>query len=1071
MIYTFLRKTCLFAVVLFLIINSGSSFAHSVNLLSETDTQKKELRTQLIDLFGSEGSFQWLVNGSQGPAGAPKARPLYADKSPFVIDQQTYINFKNQNGGAVRLAPDNTNELISIENNGYLRCITENHQDFMSVVSGIDAAQFIDESIGLSPFYQKTAINNGIIYVDASAESQGEAETEAYSVGMKSGSGYDGVVGNELALNSTCLNTNLIYSKSSSNDFAWSIGTMAQNYLTASGPGSIESIIALENSGNIFGEARGKEALVDGMYGLTEILSSGQADVIAQSFMKNTGIIYSDAHGHESLKDSWTTGMASQFFVASENGGNAFTISSAINSGTIFAEETGGDASAHGIFSEFETDATGKKNMSEQEEISGGGSALAIMTVENKENIYAAAQGKTATASAITSRMDMAASDDGGIVAGNMILNQGLLNAMAVGEDAAYSRGINGTIQTDLIGNGEIRTIRSIINEGDIKSSAEGGKEGMSAAMILNIFNDAEISGQTEIVNNGLIESRAQGDFSVAYGIQSSCQGPGNSNVNVLNTGTIHATASGNESFAGGIIIFNTQDGEIEIINQGIIHCLARADSANVFGIHATTAKGEINNTGTIVAVGKQAGAISVGENTDISVSNTGFIHTLGGARTLDVGYQQAPSPSRVTLKDNFRVVFSGNPETGDYYAPFLVNSLGTIDLNKSRLIVSADDDIAWNTEYKIIETKGGLIESEFQQLTADIANPSVKVAWAGTGYGQDAAVSFDFSPEQSLMPAAAFATRQAAEAGFGLIRNRMSAYAAFSILAADKSKVLQKPSKQHHSVFVRPYLNTVDYPRKNNLGYETATVGFMAGYEKAISKSMIVGLHGGAGKMNLDFTGYGHENSSEKTDLFSMGAHGIYQKGNWHLKVSSSFYTARHDYKGKTGMNLDLAEKDKYTSLGTESALTAGYGIRLGKMAFIPEAGISHSWVRGQSHSTDTGLKQWNTRYGSYDEHVFKSILGAKLAGNFDLGEMTVTPAIGIRWEESLGSNEISVSRSMAGAGETKHSHDPDDTAVLSEISLLLSRQNASLEVSFIHEKNNDYTGKGGAVKFRYLF
>jgi hypothetical protein len=58
-----------------------------------------------------------------------------------------------------------------------------------------------------------------------------------------------------------------------------------------------------------------------------------------------------------------------------------------------------------------------------------------------------------------------------------------------------------------------------------------------------------------------------------------------------------------------------------------------------------------------------------------------------------------------------------------------------------------------------------------------------------------------------------------------------------------------------------------------------------------------------------------------------------------------------------------------------------------------------------------------------------------------------------------------------MAGAGETKHSHDPDDTAVLSEIFLLLSRQNASLEVSFIHEKNNDYTGKGGAVKFRYLF
>lgn len=435
-------------------------------------------------------------------------------------------------------------------------------------------------------------------------------------------------------------------------------------------------------------------------------------------------------------------------------------------------------------------------------------------------------------------------------------------------------------------------------------------------------------------------------------------------------------------------------------------------------------------------------------------------------------------------------MVFSGNPDEDAYAAPILVHSGDTLDLNGARLVASAGDNFRWNTDYTVIENNGGEIVHTFGGLVPGVENPNIEMDWSGSDNGENAAVSFDYNPVKSSAAAVPSATRHAAAGTLCLIRNRMSALTLASIRNpgidiselrfADSGTMVSdagygfggQSRNKDGALFVQPYLTRADQPSDGAMGYETGQIGFVAGYERSLSPSVWAGIHGGAGKMDLYFTGQGYSLNSEDIDIFSLGAHGSFSHENWHAQASSSVYTARHDYTGMTGLNLDIPEKDSYTTYGTDTAVTLGYGIDFGRMALLPEIGVSHSWIHGESHTTESVSGAWNTHYGSYDGHMFKSILGARFMGRWAHdGGLRVTPSAGLRWEEALGDSSIAVSQSLPGTNSIRVTDEIGDTSIVTDLSLLLAKENACVELSLVREDNDDYTAVGGSATFRLFF
>lgn len=1049
------QKIALLALTIILLISPGMAGAEVNNSSSDPESEKQQIMAEYDALFGSQGSLLWLVNGEDGPAGAPDTEPLMLSQPEAVVDADTYISVENQQGALGWLNIFGNLQPVNIETNGYLRSVFTGPTEYLQRAYGVAAMDFHMEFEQTDAPRENTIANNGVVYARAMEQpgdqSQEETITQAAAIRM-----YTGLAApkNQAAAINRIVNEGTLYAETSAENLAWSLGAQIQSNNVGNAGGSPVSINAIENHGKIFGRARGNEAVVDGMHSYSRTRNRDGGDAGAGNMMENTGLIWADALAYVGEEDAWTTGMASELFVNTNSGGTASAIAAFSNSGKVYARETGGDAGAYGIYSRIEADAFYREE-------SGGGDVRAMFMAENSGALLAEASGEDGLAAGIYSEMTLRSDQGGSIMAANTINNDGTIDTIANGLKMARAYGMISKIEADFGDNGDFEASGSMTNTGRIRAQATGNESGWSVGMGLMSYEDMELDYEHTMTNSGTIDVRAQGDFSAAYGIESYVEGSGPGLVNIENTRYIFAsTGNGEESYATGIALFNTPETEIDVTNSGFIHVTAEGYAGDPAGIYVSYGTGTIVNTGNMMINGAYGAGIII-DDANVRISNPGNIYSINGARTLQIGYDDYQASA--VLDGDFRILFSGNPNQDNYPAPILINSQGTLDLNGSDLIASAAEDITWNAVYGIIENNGA-VESSFGNLIPGVSNPNVDVAWAGGDRAQNAAVSFAYNPATSLMAQAAGATSQATAAAFGRIQNRMSAQTAATI-----SGKIQTQTDQ--AVFVRPYINTADRSRDRGMGYDTATIGFMAGYEKHLSSSLMLGLHGGAGKMDLDFKGSGFERNSEEVDLFSAGAHGTYLRGNWFVQAASCLYTARHDYAGKTGMNLNLNEKDKYTSYGAQTALMTGYGLNLGKMAIIPEAGITHSWMHANSHHTRAEIAQWNTAYGSYDQHVVKSVLGGRLAGSWQLGDMTVTPGFGMHWQEALGDKDIAISQSMDGAGRIRLAEDIDDTTILTDLSLVLSKQNVDFEIRLLHEQNNDYSARGGAVKITYLF
>jgi hypothetical protein len=635
------------------------------------------------------------------------------------------------------------------------------------------------------------------------------------------------------------------------------------------------------------------------------------------------------------------------------------------------------------------------------------------------------------------------------------VANSGTIVATGTGVEDGQAFGI---VATGPDGN--------ILNTGDIFASASGANEAYAEGMDV-----AGIGGS--IINEGTITAVGYttdpDSYADVYGIDVSVI-----DGTLRNSGTISAMAESADANAYAIYLYGV---ETALENTGTLSAAAIGDEANAYGawLHGN---GDFRNSGAISVSGLAGAAIYVNSG-PWDLYNPGGIFTSGGTRTLIVR-----GSGVANLEGPFSVSFYGDPESPGYVEPLRCFLGGTLNLNDATLLAQAGNDIVWNTPYPVIENDASTVSGDFAGLAS--ANPNIAVSWEDAGStGEDSAVVFRYDPQASVSAQALRLANFGAMQGSNLIQQRT-----FSELLARhvrKQEILLADSGQTASdsgflvaraggeagsaVFIRPYLKTLNRPSDGELGYDGSLMGIIAGYEWLRGPELTLGLHAGLGLGSVDFKGDGYDGNDENQYIYSLGIHGAYNPGAWHFDGSATLYAARHEYDGLTGGGLTIEEEDDYTSYGAEVEAVGGHVFTSGDWAFMPYAGLGYSWINAPSHTTDAEDSSWDTHYGSVDEHVLRSILGAQVSGNWAIGETRIVPTVGLRWEYALTDNEISISQSLPGVGTVDVTADVSRSSVIGDASLTFVKGAASMELGAMSQYNSDYESYGGWLTLKWHF
>lgn len=1016
-------------------------------VMAAAESAKQRVQVERDALFGPSGSLQWLLQGISGPAGEPDTNPVIIREPITTLDTGTYVSLEKE-AGAVQLDP--SMQSFDIQTQGALRNVLSKGVDEGSAKSeGMNAT--CESQAGLAGVEIDGAIHNsGTIY--AGADVHNAAVSQAAGAVFACSLSGQPAEGDAVAIQGSFINDGTVYAKAAGG-LARPIGVYHLIAAETQGLGDAMVVSQIGNNGRIYTEADGSIAMPYGLMSFDQASASGGGNAAAVSQYANSGTIDVRASGAAGALGAFSIGMGTNNMAEAADGADALAASIVGNRGTMRVEAAGeASAAAFGIYT---------LNRSETE---GGGNAQAINAVSNSGTIYIASNGAAAAAGPIVSQSLAGATGGGSAKAISMIDNSGILYAEGrAGEESDQSVGITAVLEAAVDGAGQAATMSIIDNSGAVYAANSGTASsacGIDADIETRAVNGGHVLAMNSVNNSGQLFARANGAFSEAYGIYSSLiADPGD---------------QGDLQIQG------------DLSNSGTIDARATGDSAGAYGIYMA-GDGSVANTGTIT-VDAAAGAGIAIESGSASIANSGYIYAYNGARSLEIGSAEMATTAQATLDGaDFQLVFSGDPTADAYAAPILLHPGSTLDLAGVRLVAAPGEAVAWDTPYGVIENDAGTVTHAFGGL--GLPNPNIAVTWAGSDNAAHAAVSFGYAPEKSAAAAAPVATRTAVAGADTLVRNRMSAMALSAflhpgdaperLLVADSGAIVSdagtgyghRASTVQRSIFFKPYFTKVDLPADGKMGFDTENFGFVAGYEGFVSPDLLLGLHGGLSKLDIDYTGTGYAANSEDVDLFSLGAHGAYSVDNWHVQASTTVYAARHDYYGMTGADLDLPEQDSYASYGSETALTAGYGLRFGAVGLMPEVGLAHDWMHGESHTTETASAEWQTHYGSYDEHVFKSILGVRATGSWAVGGGRIAPALGLRWEQALNDASIAVSQSLPGTNSIDVSQDVGDTSILTDVSLQISQKNVSVTLGYVHEYNDAYTADAGSITFRSAF
>ncbi|MEN2985679.1 MAG: autotransporter outer membrane beta-barrel domain-containing protein, partial [Thermodesulfovibrionaceae bacterium] len=385
-------------------------------------------------------------------------------------------------------------------------------------------------------------------------------------------------------------------------------------------------------------------------------------------------------------------------------------------------------------------------------------------------------------------------------------------------------------------------------------------------------------------------------------------------------------------------------------------------------------------------------------------------------------------------------------------------------------LIARADSrNLKLNKNYYLIYNEGGTVNGQWGGLEKGFLNPNFNVSWAGEDLGENSAVMFTYEPQVDYATMPVIGGMATAPISINMLVSILS-FSDFLhpfLIASEYKPLIFASSALSDTPLIAPayskgvwFMPVYTKMKAGDLGFDADSYGFSFGIGRQLSSNLYGGVFAGYLRNNLDFKV--REAKDEDQDLFLGGVGLLYLSKPWYGRLITYAYTAEHDYTGRTGLNYELLETADYKSRGYYAEVTAGY-LFGEKIRFAPELGVAYGYYKTKSFRTSVPLNPSLERTYEPDSiDVFKAIAGFSVQGSWNKTQLLA----GLRLEQTLGDNDISVIHYLPGQPKYKLEKSIADTTVVIHAGLnySLSKQ-ISLEIGARADINGDYkayTGKG---------
>jgi hypothetical protein len=440
--------------------------------------------------------------------------------------------------------------------------------------------------------------------------------------------------------------------------------------------------------------------------------------------------------------------------------------------------------------------------------------------------------------------------------------------------------------------------------------------------------------------------------------------------------------------------------------------------------------------------------------------------------------YEVYVNSGTVSLTNRYNMTLDGEAGKGSIY----LNSGASMDLNSALLSATYVAGTKFNTEYRIFDGSGS-VSNTFGGLIQP-RNTAVSLLYhdQGTDSSSDDTVSLSYHPGTS--PATRFVdiTRRLLDISLEPVRRQqlytflgdqfaalgLVQYAAAGSAASDASFGFRKSSADNGAYIIPYYTNVKDH---SSLGYSSNIFGVAAGYDRRFGDYQL-GVHAGYARAKTDFSGTEYPSGTEETqNVFSMGLQGMGRWGDWTLRADATGFYSWHSYNGLTGLNFEGTEAADFNSYGSAETLALGHLIRVGNHVFLPEIGLSHTWIKQEGFSTNATAGTWNTDYSSIDYNRLDGLLTVKWLTRLVSNHYTILPSVTVGGRYRLTGDKISVNQTVTGSSPVVVAYDDDRAAATTAIGLAVRKGAVSAELAYSGEYSTDTILHGVWLKLNYAF
>jgi uncharacterized protein with beta-barrel porin domain len=253
---------------------------------------------------------------------------------------------------------------------------------------------------------------------------------------------------------------------------------------------------------------------------------------------------------------------------------------------------------------------------------------------------------------------------------------------------------------------------------------------------------------------------------------------------------------------------------------------------------------------------------------------------------------------------------------------------------------------------------------------------------------------------------------------------------------------------------------------------YDYNTAGVIAGFDKKITPSFLVGASAGYSytKADLKDISEGARISSYQGSLY-----GIYTKGSWYVSgIGSYAFNAYDTSRDMAFGTVSRSANASYNSHLFAGYLEGGYKVIMKYADIIPFAAFQATYLARQSFSEDSaGPLSLDADKENTASYIVSA--GIRLRKEYAIPAGTLTPELRVRWDHEMSNDNHSLRASFTGYPQTAftvNADRPDGDRLAAGIGINLKmKENIYLNLSYDGYFSNDTTQHSGMLGMMYKF